>query len=157
MLEWRESLLAECRSRAELNAAVKAEAEEVFRTPVTLASPPGEARLTPALIWLSREELTRRALNLGANDLLERVSQAGGQVDDHRTGTYLMAGLASDAELKQLLKQLIDTLAECSETRAAAEAHEELRAATVRAWRTIEGHLMRHKLPGRCEWCPTGI
>ncbi len=156
LMRWEDGLLTECWARGDLNAAIKAKAEEVFQAQVTDASPP-EARLTTALIWLTRQELTRRALGLGASDLLERLKQDGGRLEDPRTGTYLIAGLAAGTNLKALLLDLIEMLTECREVKAGAAAHERLEVATAKARRAAEEHLVRHTVPGRCNWCPTGL
>ena len=95
---WQEALLEECRARGDLNAAIKKEAERTIHAPVERASPP-EGRLTQALIWQTREELTRMALGLGASDLLERVTQGGGKLDDPQTGAFLTTGLDIDQDL----------------------------------------------------------
>ena len=151
---WRDALVAECRARGELNSEVKARAEEIFGAPVTETSPLGEARLTLALVWLVRQELTRRALGLGISDLWDRVKQQGGEMSDPNTNTYLMEGLSGDAELKYLLRKLIGDLEGGSKAGAAADAHRQVEATTLEARRAAKEHLLRHRLPGKCRWCP---
>ena len=151
---WRDALVAECRARGELNSEVKARAEEIFGAPVTETSPLGEARLTLALVWLVRQELTRRALGLGISDLWDRVKQQGGEMSDPNTNTYLMEGLSGDAEFKYLLRKLIGDLEGGSKAGAAADAHRQVEATTLEARRAAKEHLLRHRLPGKCRWCP---
>ena len=108
--EWQEDLVVEFRARGDLNTEVQAKAEEIFGAPVTKTSLPEEARLTPALVWLVRQELTRRSLGLGTSDLLDRLKQKGGELSDPRTGTYLTSGLWVDAGLVEMLGRLIGDL-----------------------------------------------
>lgn len=151
---WREALVAEFRARGELNTEVEARAEEVFGAPVTETSPLGEARLTLALVWLVRQELTHRALGQGKSDLLDRVKQQGGALSDPNTGTYLTSGLSGDAGLVEMLRRLIGDLEEGSKAGAAADTHMQLESTTLKVRKATMEHLLRHRLPGRCKWCP---
>ena len=137
-----------------MNIAVKSIAEGVFRAPLNPARPPREARLTPALVWLVREELTRRGLGFDASDLLERVTEHGGELSDHRTGTYLASGFTEGSRAQDRLKQVVDGLTESPEAQAAAKTYQILDSATRKAKNAAEGHLLRHQIPGKCQSCP---
>ena len=152
--DWGQALLAECKARSELNAAVMVKAEELFKAPVTLVSSAGEARLTPELIRNIRVEVTRKALYLGASDLAERVISRDGELNDPLTSAYLAIGLAVDTDSQATLVHLISAFAERGEVKSAADRHKNLESATMRARRSIEEILVRHHLPGGCHWCP---
>ncbi len=150
---WQRALLKEIQARAALNNVIKKKVEIRCTLPVLVQSKEQHPHLTPAIIRLTQNEVSSRALGEPPSDFPARLEVSGGSLNDHRTAHYLTERVAEPQKVKDGLTDVIGYLVNSDEAKGVAQAYRELIECTRRTRDQLEDYLLLHHIPGRCSLC----
>lgn len=147
---WRKAYLEELQKRAELNRAIRKNAEEIFGHSVGLRGGPLEPWLAPAAIGWIRTRLMNDALGNYVRPVDEELTSTS----PGSLRTIYGQELTMEIENAEThIQQTLSAMDGSREVAAAAESYKDLRELTENVHDAIDDHLLVHYISGLCGLC----
>ena len=153
LADWRKALLEELWRRAELNRALRTEAEQVFGLVVGWRPGSSEPWLAPGSVWWMRARLTKLTLGNYVPDLDGEVRETSGGGLEARSGQWIADNLEDTQTAKAQLQETLEKMTNRAEVGSAAQSYSNLQIRTARVHDALDEFLLIHHLPGRCSLC----
>ena len=147
---WLKSCLDELNRRAELNRAIRKNAERIFGLRVGLGGGPSEPWLAPgAIVWI-RTRLTNEALGTYVRPFDEDLTETSPGSLRSLYGQELTVGIE---EPQDKLQQTLLAMEGSREVAAATESYKDLQEMTENIHDAIDEYLLIHYITGACGLC----
>ena len=148
---WLRSCLDELNRRAELNRAIRENAEKIFGLKVGLRGGPEEPWLAPAAITWVRTLLTNDAPVNDVRTFDEDLDETSpGSLRSFLSGQELTMGIE---EAKDKLQRTFTAMEGSREVTAAVESYQRLKEMTKSIHDAIDEYLLIHYITGGCRLC----
>ena len=148
---WLRYCLDELNRRAELNRAIRKNAEKIFRLKVGLRGGPEEPWLAPGAITWVRTRLTNDALANYVRTFDEDLDEPSpGSLRSFLSGQELTMGIE---EAKDKLQRTLTAMEGSREVTAAVESYQRLKEMTGNIHDAIDEYLLIHYITGGCRLC----
>lgn len=147
---WRSACLDKLNSRAELNRAIRKNAEKIFGLKAGLRGGPAEPWLGPGTIAWIRTRMTNDALGNYVRPFEEDLTETSPGSLRSLYGQDLMVGIE---EPKDKLQRTLSAMEGSREVAAAAESYKRLQESTKTVHEAIDEYLLIHYITGGCGLC----